>query len=137
MDKEYEVFFIVSHEEILNNLIKYELSNNNRELSNFSERLSMKKTNKEDIEYRIKLFSFSFNGNKKNKIKADIILNGYGTAKFVGKINITQKKNNFIYDFSFDICHQEENDIKPPNSCEFTKNEQFEIFNKLLKDNKI
>jgi hypothetical protein len=134
MEKEYQVFFIVSHHDVLDNTIKYEISKDCKELYNFSERLSIKKVDKDGADFQVKVFSFFFKEGKKKKEQAEIILTGYGTAEFVGKIKYIPKKNNFIYDFSFDICHIDENDIKPPNSIKLTRNDQLKIYFELLKD---
>lgn len=133
-NNKYQVFFIVSHLEVLDSIIKYDISTNSKGLSNFSERLSIKKNNKENVEFIVKVFSFSLNEKNKNKTKAEIVLNGFGSAEFIGIINYAPKKNNFIYDFSFDICHQDDKDIEPPNKLYLTKNDQLNIFIDLLKN---
>lgn len=100
MDKGIEVFFIVSHPEQFN--ISYESSKKNKNISDLKSRLSIKRANKEYISFIIEVYSFSFYESKnKGMIEEEIILNGYGSAKFIGKIKFNCKKSNFIYDFSF------------------------------------
>ena len=137
MEKEFQVFFIVSHHDVLDDTLEYEISKDNEKIYNFSERLSIKMTDKNKNDFRVKVFSFSFKEEKKKKAQAEIILNGYGSAKFVGKINYVPKKNNFIFDFSFDICHIDENDVKPPDSFKLSKNDTLIIYFELLKDKQL
>ena len=133
MDKGNEVFFIVSHLESLK--ISYESSKKNKDTSDLKSRLSIKRTNKEDISFIIEVYSFSFYESKnKGIIEEEIILNGYGSAKFIGKIKFNCKKNNFIYDFSFDIYHKDENDIPPPKSFDLTKSQQLNIYIEMIKN---
>ena len=136
MDKGIEVFFIVSHPESFN--ISYESSKKNKNTSDLKSRLSIKRFNKEDIAFIIEVYSFSFYESKnKGMIEEEIILNGYGSAKFIGKIKFNCKKNNFIYDFSFDIYHKDEEDIPPPKSFDLTKSQQLNIYIEMIKYSQI
>ena len=136
MDKGIEVFFIVSHPEQFN--ISYESSKKNKNISDLKSRLSIKRANKEYISFIIEVYSFSFYESKnKGMIEEEIILNGYGSAKFIGKIKFNCKKSNFIYDFSFDIFHKDEEDIPPPKSFDLTKSQQLNIYIEMLKNNQL
>ena len=132
-NKEFQVFFIVSHHSALEDIIKYEISKENKEISDLSEIYFTKINNKDDIEFKVRVLSFTFNESYENDMGEEIKLIGYGDNKFLGKINFMPKKNNFIYDFSFDICHKDDTDISPPESLKLTKYQQYNIFDVLLK----
>ena len=134
----FKVFFIVSHLDVMDTITKYQIQKKNKKMkiTDLSERKIIKMKNKEDTEFIVKIFSFSFNESKSNEKEEEIILNQKG-IEFTGKIKFDPKKNNFIYDFSFDISHKDENDIPPPEHLNLTKCEQLNIFNNLFKDSQI
>ena len=128
--EKFKVFFISSHLEVFSD-IKYIISEKNQEKSDL-EIFSTKIVNKEDVTFDVKVFTFSFKKSKnKNKTKK-IKLIGYGSDEFIGIINFSPKKNIFIYDFSFNICHKENKDIPPPQTLKLTKYQQFNLFNELI-----
>ena len=131
--KEFQVFFIVSHLDYLMGKLQYEISKKNKNITDLLERFCIKIKNKENVEFIVKVFSFSFEESNEKELVENIVLNGYGSDKFIGTIKFIPKKSNFIYDFSFDICHKDDNDIPPPENLKLSKCDQFNIFNKLLK----
>ena len=128
-----QAFFIVSNLEVVDTMLKYfRYSKKNKTSLDLIERLSIKKYNKEGVEYIIKVFSFSFEESKSKEKETEIHLNGFDN-EFIGKIKFTPKKNNFIYDISFDISSKDGTDAIPEH-LNLSKCQQFNIFIELFKD---
>ena len=133
LDCEFHNYLIVSHLSNFDRMIKYNLSSKYNGMYNLSEQLSIT-DNYNNEEYKIKILSYTYNPSKIDEPKSEIILSGYGSISFSGIINFHPENNNFIYDFSFDICKDKEKDIEPPKALTLSKNQQFNIYMKLLRD---
>jgi len=126
------IFFICSHLENSDG-IKIELPKNNNTFQ-LSEKLSILKFEEGNKRFKVNVFSLSFNdSNIDNEV--EINLNSPKVGIFSGKILFNPNKNNFIYDFSFDILHKEKEDINPPENINLSYNDKFCLFKEML-DNK-
>ena len=103
------IFFICSHLKSLDE-IKIELPENYNECK-LSEKLVTIKVGEANKSFKVIVFSLSFyNSNIDGEVV--INLNAPKLGVFSGKITFNPNKNNFKYDFSFDILHKEKEDIK-------------------------
>ena len=126
------IFFIVSHLEELEE-IKYDLPKHETKFK-LLEEFSEIKNSEENANFKVRVFSIAFN--ESNIIKSDSELEielAFKSEVFKGKIKYNQNKNNFIYDFSFDILHKDKEDLIPPHSLHLSDNEKFCFFRKALK----
>ena len=126
------IFFIVSHLEDLEE-IKYDLPKHETKFK-LLEEFSEIKNSEENANFKVRVFSIAFN--ESNIIKSDSELEielAFKSEVFKGKIKYNQNKNNFIYDFSFDILHKDKEDLIPPHSLHLSDNEKFCFFRKALK----
>ncbi len=92
------------------------------------------KNSEENLKFKVKVFSISFD--ESNIINSDSELEIYLTYKseeFKGKIKFNRNKNNFIYNFSFDILQKEKEDLNPPSSLNLSDNDKFCLFHNVLK----
>ena len=137
LNNEYQNYFIISHESFVDKTINYNLSSDCGGMSALSEELSIDYDKNGEESYKIKIFSYKYNPSKIKEPKTEIILSGYGSASFSGIITFKPDKDNFIYDFSFDIFKEKLQDISPPKSLTLSTNEQFNIFNQLLREKNI
>ena len=136
LNTDFQNYFIISHLSIYDRILTYNLSSESIGMSNLSEKLSKDyKENEED--YKIKLYSYSYNPSKIKEPKTEIILYGYGSESFSGYISFKSTVDNFIYDFSFELYKGKLKDIPPPKSLNLTKNKQFELFKEYLNKSNI
>ena len=82
---DFQNYFIISHLSKYDRIINYNWSPESAGISNFSEKLS-KDYNENEEDYKIKLFSYSYNPSKIKEPKTEIILYGYGSESFSGYI---------------------------------------------------
>ena len=128
------IFFIVSHQEEMKE-IHYDLSKDNNKFK-LCEELCEIKNSEENINFKIRVFSIVFNESKiiNSDSELEIILT-FKSEEFKGKIKFNQNKNNFIYNFSFDILHKEKEDLSPPNTLNISDNDKFCLFHEVIKNN--
>jgi len=137
--KNDKVFFIISNQSKLDELIEYSLSKSNG-LQNFNSIL--KKTAKYKREdFTTYVFYFDIFPNeltdrdkdiKTKKYKAKIFLK-YQRNNFEANILFKEDKSNFIYDFKFEDYKGWTGNKSPPISINYSKTEQIKIFNEALK----
>ena len=132
--KKLQIFFAVSHLESLGDL-KYKLASESNKFK-LSEELSETKIIEDNVDFKVQVFSISFDeSNITNcQYELEINLDVANIETFTGKIKFNKNKNNFIYDFSFDILHKEKEDLRPPPSLNLSYYDKFYLFNKVLKD---
>lgn len=128
------LFFIVSHEEKMKDL-KYELAKESNKYK-LSEELCQPKMLEENINFKIRVFSIVFDETnlKDSESEIEIALNVSDLETFTGKIKFNRKKDNFIYDFSFDILHEGKADINPPISINLSYYDKLYLFSEVLKN---
>ena len=138
----FKVFFIVSHETNLDNILEYSLGEN-QGMSNFHKNLTKNMNGDEGKKYTISVYSYDFipkelsNDDKEKslqkKYKAVIKLTNKDSI-YEGLILFTEKRNNFIYNFKFEENKALPKDNAPPSSLELDKLEQMKIFIELLNE---
>ena len=130
-NKKY-IFFVSSHQNDLK-AISYNLQKEHNKFK-LCEELCEIKNSEENLKFKVKVFSISFD--ESNIINSDSELEIYLTYKseeFKGKIKFNRNKNNFIYNFSFDILQKEKEDLNPPSSLNLSDNDKFCLFHDVLK----
>ena len=130
-NKKY-IFFVSSHQNDLK-AISYNLPKEHNKFK-LCEELCEIKNSEENLKFKVKVFSISFD--ESNIINSDSELEIYLTYKseeFKGKIKFNRNKNNFIYNFSFDILQKEKEDLNPPSSLNLSDNDKFCLFHDVLK----
>jgi len=143
MDKNLKVYFIISHETILDNILEFSLGEN-KGMSNLHKNLTKHMNwDKDGKIYTISIYSYDFipnelsNDNKdrisNQKHKATIKLTNKDSI-YEGLILFTEKRNNFIYDFKFEENKTLPKDNAPPSSLELDKLEQMKIYLEFLNE---
>ena len=130
-NKKY-IFFVSSHQDDLKS-ISYNLP---KEFNKFKlcEELCEIKNSEENLKFKVKVFSIAFNESNiiNSESELEICLT-YKSEEFKGKIKFKRNKNNFIYNFSFEILQKGKEDLNPPNSLNFSDNDKFCLFHEVLK----
>ena len=127
------IFFIVSHQEEMKE-IHYDLSKDNNKFK-LCEELCEIKNSEENINFKIRVFSIAFNESKIINSDSELEISlTFKSEEFKGKIKFNQNKNNFIYNFSFDILHKEKEDLSPPNTLSISDNDKFCLFHEVIKN---
>ena len=132
LNVDFQNYFIISYLSLYDKALKYSLSDQCIGISDFSEKFSIIYNKNNEEEYIIKIFSYTYNPSNINEPKTEIILSGYGIFSFSGFCTFNPKRNNFIYDFSFEIYKGELKDISPPKMLNLSKSEQFNFFVQFL-----
>ena len=127
------IFFIYSHLESLNG-IKIEIPKK-YEAFHLSEKLSTIKVGENNKKFKVNVVSLSFDDSVIN-MEVEINLNVPKLGIFSGKILFNPDKNNFIYDFSFDILHKEKEDVMIEQNLNLSFNDKFCLFEEILNDKK-
>ena len=127
------LFFIVSHLESQVD-IEYQLP---KEYDKYilSEELCVTKSSEDTGIFKVIVFSISFIGTSINNSESEVEIKlvDFKSDIYSGKMKFNSNKNNFIYDFSFDILYQGKFDKKPPDSLNLSYNDKFCLFNEALK----
>ena len=121
------IFFVVSHQEEMKE-IHYDLSKDNNKFK-LCEELCEIKNSEENINFKVRVFSITFNESKIINSDSELEISlTFKSEEFKGKIKFNQNKNNFIYNFSFDILHKEKEDLSPPNTLNISDNDKLALF---------
>ena len=131
LQKRYRIFFICSHLEEPND-IKYELENNNYSFK-LSEKLSTVKILEDKSKCHVKVFSISFN-EPKNENEVKINLKTNGSVYSSGIIKFKPNKNNFIYNFSFNLFHHNKKGINSPKILNLSFSDKLFLFEQMLQN---
>lgn len=127
------IFFVVSHQEEMKE-IHYDLSKDNNKFK-LCEELCQIKNSEENINFKVRVFSITFNESKIINSYSELEISlTFKSEEFKGKIKFNQNKNNFIYNFSFDILHKEKEDLSPPNTLNISDNDKFCLFHEVIKN---
>ena len=137
----FKVFFIVSHETNLDNILEYSLGEN-QGMTNFHKNLTKNMEGDEGKKYTTSVYSYDFIPKELNNDNKDKNLKKYKSlikltnkdSIYEGIILFTEKRNNFIYDFKFEENKSLPKDNAPPSSLELDKLEQMKIFLEYLNE---
>ena len=137
----FKVFFIVSHETNLDNILEYSLGEN-QGITNFHKNLTKNMEGDEGKKYTTSVYSYDFIPKELNNDNKDKNLKKYKSlikltnkdSIYEGIILFTEKRNNFIYDFKFEENKSLPKDNAPPSSLELDKLEQMKIFLEYLNE---
>lgn len=101
------IFLVVSHLENLSD-VTYELSQDENKFKLIEELCEIKRI-EENVTFKVRVLSISFEESEINNSESEleINLNKGQNETFKGTINFSLNKDNFIYDFSFDILYKE------------------------------